>query len=64
MGGVRYGKRSVSTERAIALALLTQGADRLTAPEIQRYAELLGVSTRQIYRYLDKIGKAKFLLKA
>ena len=53
----------MSTTKAIALCLLLDGRDKLTTPEITRYAALLGVSTRQIYRYLAKIAEAKFYIK-
>lgn len=53
----------MSTEKALALCMLLGGRDKLTTPEITRYAALLGVSTRQIYRYLEKIAKAKFYIK-
>lgn len=52
----------MTTERAIALALATGGRDKLTTDEIEQYAQALDVTTRSIYRYLDKIGRAKFLL--
>lgn len=52
----------MSTEKCIALALLTGGRDKLTSEEIARYAEIIEVTTRTIYRYLDKIGRAKFLI--
>lgn len=53
----------MSTEKCIALALMTGGRDKLTKEEIAMYAEILQVVPRTIYRYLDKIGKAKFLIK-
>lgn len=51
------------TENAIAVCLMTGGKDKISTEEIQKYAELLGVTTRSIYRYLDKIGRAKFIIK-
>lgn len=53
----------MSTTKTIALCLLLDGRDKLTAPEITCYAAILGVSTRQIYRYLAKIAEAKFYIK-
>jgi predicted transcriptional regulator YheO len=34
-----------------------------TKEEIAKYAEALGVTIRSVYRYLDKIERAKFLIK-
>ena len=53
----------MSTTKAIVICLLLGGRDKLSTPEITRYAALLGVSTRQIYRYLAKIAEAKFYIK-
>lgn len=52
----------MTTVRAIALALLTEGKDKIPTADIQRYAKELGVTTRSIYRYLDKITYAKILI--
>lgn len=52
----------MTTIRAIALVLLTGGKDKLPAADIQRYADILGVTTRSIYRYLDKVAYAKMLI--
>lgn len=52
----------MTTERCVALALLTKGA-KPTKEEMARYAEALGVTKRSVYRYLDKIERAKFLIK-
>lgn len=54
----------MTTERCIALALLCGGRDKLTRSEILQYANTLGVTTRSVYRYLEKIAKAKFLIKS
>jgi predicted transcriptional regulator YheO len=54
---------SRTTERAIALALMTKGEDKIPRNDIRRYAEALGVTERSIYRYLDKIARAKFMIK-
>ena len=52
-----------SSVRCIALAILLNGNDNPDTIEIQRLSLVLGVTTRSIYRYLDKIGKAKFYIK-
>ena len=52
----------MTTERCVALALLTKGA-KPTKEEIAKYADALGVTIRSVYRYLDKIERAKFLIK-
>lgn len=53
----------MTTERCIALSLLTGGRERLKKAEIEQYAKTLGVTTRSVYRYLEKIARAKFLIK-
>lgn len=53
----------MSTEKNLALCLLVNGKDKLTAADICFYSDLLNVSTRSIYRYLEKIARAKFLVK-
>lgn len=52
-----------STTKCIAFMLLSEGAEKLSRAQITEYAQRLGVTTRTIYRYMDKIWKAKFYLK-
>lgn len=52
-----------SSIRCIALALMLNGDENPSTAEIDRLSRVLGVTTRSIYRYLDKIGRAKFLIK-
>ena len=52
-----------ATTRCLALCIMAQGRDKIPADEIEHYANLFGVTTRSIYRYLDKIGQAKFYIK-
>lgn len=51
------------TTRCVALALLLGGRDKLKREEVELYAKTLGVTTRSVYRYLEKIAMAKFLIK-
>lgn len=53
----------MTTERAIATALITGGRTDISRAEIRSIAERLEVTERSVYRYLDKIDKAKFLIK-
>lgn len=52
----------MTTERAIATALIT-GGRKVSREEIRSIAERLEVTERTVYRYLDKIDRAKFLIK-
>lgn len=53
----------IRTDRAIVVCLLLGGRDTLPRKEILQVAELMGVTERTVYRYLEHIGKAKFILK-
>lgn len=56
-------ERGMYAEKCIILAQLTEGRLQLKRAEILTYAQLLKVSTRTIRRYLDKVGRAQFMLK-
>ena len=58
-----YRKTDMTTERAIATVLITGGRTDISRAEIRSIAERLEVTERSVYRYLDKIDKAKFLIK-
>lgn len=53
----------MTTERAIATVLITGGRTDISRTEIRSIAERLEVTERSVYRYLEKIDKAKFLIK-
>lgn len=50
------------TERCLALALMTGGAG-FGKGDVKRYAKILGVMPRSVYRYQDKIERAKFMIR-
>lgn len=52
-----------SVERCVALAIYLNGRMKMDRDEIERIAGLFGITTRSIYRYLNTIGRAMFLLK-
>lgn len=49
-------------ENCIAVSFL-MGDREPKRPEMQRWAKTLGVSERMMYRYVDKISRARFAVK-
>ena len=44
--------------------MMTDGdLERVTAQDIRRMADVLGVTERSVYRYIDTLGRAKFIAK-
>ena len=56
--------KGAGAARCLAVWMMMDGdLDRVTAQDIRRMADVLGVTERSVYRYIDTLGRAEFIAK-